>query len=269
MILLFFSYWILLQMPWQAIIPENEEKNLTLVWADEFDYEGLPDPEKWSYDVGDGCPDLCGWGNNELQYYTKERAKNARVADGKLTIELHQEKMGTKDYTSARLVTKGKGHWRYGRFEIKAKLPQGKGVWSAIWMMPVESHYGNWPRSGEIDIMENVGYDPDTVVTATHTLDHHAANPRKASHFLPDADENFHVYTLEWEENEYRVYIDDQHYYTHHDEGKGFVSWPFDQEFYLILNIAYGGNWGGAMGIEPSVLPSQMEVDYVRVYAFE
>ena len=248
---------------------QQSKSNWKLVWSDEFNYEGLPDPQKWNYDVGNGCPTLCGWGNNELQYYTRDSLKNARVADGILTIEVHQEKIGESDYSSAKLVTRGIQDWKYGRFEIRAKLPTSRGVWSAIWMMPTDpSKYGGWPKCGEIDIMENVGYDPDTVEASAHTGAYYfTVGTQKHDRIaVPDCDEVFHDYVLEWEEEEYRVFVDNTLYFTFKNEGTGFMEWPFDQQFYLILNIAYGGNWGAAMGLEPEKLPQRMEVGYVRVY---
>jgi beta-glucanase (GH16 family) len=240
-----------------------------LVWSDEFEYEGLPDSAKWSYDVGDGCPGLCGWGNNELQYYTQDSMKNARVEDGKLIIEVHQEDIGTRNYSSVRLITRGQAEWKYGRFEIRARLPASRGVWSAIWMMPSDiSHYGGWPKCGEIDIMENVGFDPDTVEASAHTGSYYftVGTQKHERVAVTNNDEVFHNYILEWEEDEYRVYVDNRRYFTFVNEGTGYMEWPFDQSFYLILNIAYGGNWGGAKGLEPDKLPQRMEVEYVRVY---
>ena len=246
------------------------ESNLSkLVWSDEFEYSGFPDSTKWTYSVGDGCPDLCGWGNNELQYYTEKELKNARVENGILTIEVHQEKKGDRDFTSAKVITKGKGDWKYGRMEVRAKLPTGRGVWSAIWMMPSNtSIYGRWPKCGEIDIMENVGFDPDTIEASAHTgAYYHTIGTQKHDRlYLPNSDEEFHTYALEWEEDEYRVYADSTHYFTFKNEGTGFMVWPFDQEFYLILNIAYGGNWGIQQGLDLEKLPQRMEIDYVRVY---
>lgn len=175
-----------------------------LVWSDEFEYTGLPDTTKWAYDVGDGCPELCGWGNNELQYYTANRPENAFVNEGVLTIQVQNEKYEGRDFTSAKLVTKGKQDWKYGRFEIRAKLPTTKGVWSAIWMMPTDTTiYGRWPRSGVIDIMENVGFDPDTVEASAHTGAYYfTVGTQKHNRMaVPDCDENFHTYTLEWEED--------------------------------------------------------------------
>ena len=189
----------------------SQPKKYQLVWSDEFNYDGLPDSTKWGYDIGNGCelPCGCGWGNNEYQYYMGKELKNARVGDGKLTIEVHKEDIGNAKYSSARLVTRGKSDWKYGRFEIKAKLPTGRGIWSALWMLPTDNTYGIWPHSGEIDIMENVGFDPDTIEASAHTLDYHFTNKtqKHARTYLPSSDRTFHKYALEWEADEYRVYM--------------------------------------------------------------
>lgn len=241
-----------------------------LVWSDEFDQDGLPDDSKWSYDVGDACdkPAGCGWGNHELQYYTDHERKNARIENGHLIIEVLKEKISNSDYSSARLVSKNKGDWKYGKFEIKAKLPDNLGIWSAIWMLSSDDTYRGWPHSGEIDIMENVGFDADTTVASAHTLSyHHSINTHKNGKiYNPSANEMFHVYTLEWDENKYSVSLDEKEFFTFKNEGTGFAEWPFDQKFHIILNVAYGGDWGGQKGIDPESLPAKMLVDYVRVY---
>ena len=234
-----------------------------LVWSDEFDYTGLPNPQKWSYDVGGS-----GWGNNELQYYTKDRPENARVEGGNLIITARREAMEGRDYTSARLVTKNKGDWKYGRVEVKAKLPQGRGVWPAIWMLPTEWKYGDWPASGEIDIMEFVGYEPDRVHGTVHTqsFNHGIGTQKGSSLQFTDLATASHVYAIEWYADKIDFFIDNQRYFTFTNSGKGFADWPFDQSFHLILNVAVGGNWGGAQGVDPSVYPQQFVIDYVRVY---
>lgn len=248
-------------------ISTNERK---LVWSDEFNTDGLPDESKWSYDVGTACdkPCGCGWGNNELQYYTEREKKNARIEEGKLIIEVHKEKIETSNYSSARLVTKNKGDWKYGRIEVSAKIPTGLGVWSAIWMLPTDNTYGGWPSSGEIDIMENVGYASDTIVGSAHTLayNHGIGTHKNGEIYLPEATEKFHVYSLEWTENYYELAVDNQVYFRFDNEYKDYKSWPYDQQFHLLLNIAYGGNWGGSHGVDPSTLPAKMYIDYVRVY---
>lgn len=236
-----------------------------LVWDEEFDYEGFPDSSKWSYDTKGNST---GWGNNEAQYYTEANKNNVWVKDGMLTITALKQSVEDKKYTSARLVTKDKGDWLYGRFEIRAKLPTGRGTWPAIWMLPTDWEYGGWPSSGEIDIMENVGYDPDTIVASAHTetYNHVIGTQKNARIACPDSYHTFHTYVLEWEEDEYRVYIDDIHYFTFKNERSGYKEWPFDKRFHLILNLAIGGNWGGAKGVDDSLLPHRFEIDYVRVY---
>lgn len=245
--------------------PKATAPEYQLVWSDEFDYEGLPDSAKWSFDTAGNAH---AWGNNELQYYTAHRPENARVGNGVLTITALREPMEGREYTSARLITKGKGDWLYGRFEISAKLPTGRGLWPAIWMLPSGSEYGGWPASGEIDIMENVGYDPDTIVGTAHTQSYnHSIGTQKSGKLsVPDCHETFHVFALEWEPQEYRLYVDSIHFYTFKNEGTGFAEWPFDKPFHLLLNVAVGGNWGGKMGVDTTFFPQQMEVDYVRVF---
>ena len=237
----------------------------TLVWSDEFDNTGLPDPSKWSYDT-DG--NSGGWGNNEKQYYTSGRLQNSEVKGGFLSINAIKEDYQGFKYTSARLITKSKGDWLYGRIEIKAKLPEGRGMWPAIWMLPTDWAYGGWPASGEIDIMENVGYDPYVIVASAHTQSYyHSIGTQKSNRMtVADCYTNFHVYALEWEASEYRVYVDDTLYFTFKNEGTGYKVWPFDKRFHLLLNVAVGGNWGGAQGIDDTIFPRSMIVDYVRVY---
>ncbi|MFA3783898.1 family 16 glycosylhydrolase [Melioribacteraceae bacterium 4301-Me] len=236
-----------------------------LVWSDEFNYTGLPDPRKWSYDVGDN-----GWGNNEKQYYSAFRLENARVEDGKLIIEAKRDFYLNHEYTSARLVTANKGDWTYGRFEIKAKLPSGRGTWPAIWMLPTDWSLGNkgWPDNGEIDIMEHVGYDPGVIHGSIHTNKYNWVDNtgKTATLKILDATTSFHTYALEWDSTEIKIYVDDINYFTFNNERKGWEYWPFFKDFHLLLNIAIGGNWGGAQGIDNSIFPQKMEVDYVRVY---
>lgn len=241
-------------------------KGMKLIWSDEFNCTGLPDSTKWSFDT-DG--NSYGWGNNEKQFYTNADKRNAWVENGVLTITALKDSMGGKPYTSARLRTKGKGDWLYGRFEIRAKNPTGKGTWPAIWMLPTDWAYGRWPASGEIDIMENVGFDPDTIVGSAHTkkYNHTIGTQKNARIYCPTNYTGFHVYALEWEPGEYRLYVDNVHYFTFRNEGKGSEVWPFDKRFHLILNLAIGGNWGGMKGIDDSLFPQKFQIDYVRVYA--
>ena len=167
-----------------------------------------------------------------------------------------------------RLVTRLKGDWLYGRVEVKAKLPDGRGMWPAIWMLSTDWAYGGWPASGEIDIMENVGYNPYVIVASAHTesYNHTIGTQKSATTTVATCYSDFHVYALEWEVTEYRVYVDDNLYFTFKNEGTGYKVWPFDKRFHLLLNVAVGGNWGGAQGIDNTIFPRTMVVDYVRVY---
>ncbi len=247
---------------------KNKSSFKKLVWSDEFNYKGLPDSSKWSYDHGNGCPDVCGWGNNELQFYTWNRKENARVENGKLVIEAHKELFGGMNYTSARLATKNKGDWKYGRLEIKAMIPAGKGMWPAIWMLPSKWEYGGWPKSGEIDIMENVGYWPDTIFGTVHTDAYNGmlGTQKTKGIAFNDLSKAFHVYAIEWNANEIVFYVDGKEYNRFANDKKGSAAWPFDKEFHLLLNVAVGGNWGGKYGVDDGVFPQKMVVDYVRVY---
>ncbi len=241
-----------------------------LVWSDEFEQDGLPDPDKWQYNVGDACdlPCGCGWGNNEKQYYTENRLENARVKNGVLIIEARKENYETRNYTSARLVSKGKGEWKYGRVEIRARMPSGVGVWPAIWMLPSENVYGPWPKSGEIDIMEHVGHLPDSIFGTVHTqLYNGMLNTQAGGHlYLPGSEKYFHNYVIDWTPEKINWFVDDVKYFSFKNENKGSESWPFDQAFHLLMNVAVGGNWAGQHGVDDKIWPRRMEVDYVRVY---
>ena len=236
-----------------------------LVWSDDFEYNGLPDSAKWSYDnVGNSW----GWGNRELQYYTVTKIENAEVSNGTLKIKALKQKLKNCNYTSARLITKYKGDWLYGKFEIRAKLPDGRGLWPAIWMLPTDWEYGGWPQSGEIDIMENVGFDPDTIVCSVHTTNYN--HKMKTQHnnrvALPDNRKEFHIYGLEWTEEYITTTIDGRACFTFPKESDDPAVWPFNRRFHLLLNLAVGGDWGGALGIDDTAFPATMEIDYVRVY---
>jgi beta-glucanase (GH16 family) len=233
-----------------------------LVWSDEFNYTGLPDSSKWRYDVGGH-----GWGNKELQYYTLRKTANARVENGNLVIEAHKESFEKNEYTSARLTTKGKGDWTYGRIDVRAKLPKGVGTWPAIWMLGSTTPL-KWPDDGEIDIMEHVGYDHGMVHASVHCKKYyHSIGTQKTAKVpVPDCSENFHVYSVDWDAETVTVLVDDKPYFTFRNEHTDATAWPFNKPFHLLLNIAVGGNWGGQKGVDASVYPQRMEVDYVRVY---
>lgn len=248
-------------------------KKPELVWYDEFDTPGIPDTSKWNYDMGDGCPDNCGWGNNELEYYTNDN-KNVRVEDGKLIIEARKDSLYGRLFTSTRIVSKRKGDWLYGRIEIKAKLPRGKGTWPAIWMLSTDWKYGGWPESGEIDIMEHVGYDPGVIHGTIHTeaYNHIKGTQKEGKVTIADCQDAYHVYAIDWKEDKMDFYVDDILYHTVTRDPKDdkpdddFKGWPFDQKFHLIMNIAVGGNWGGKEGVDENIWPQKMEIDYVRIY---
>lgn len=234
-----------------------------LVWTDEFDKDGLPDTDKWWYEVGFVR-------NNERQYYTRSREENARVENGMLVIESRKEDYKNAEYTSASLTTQGQAAWTYGRIEIKAKLPRGRGVWPAIWMLGVNRDKG-WPACGEIDIMEYVGFKPNTIHANVHTEKYnHMRGNNKGDTITVEAPwKDFHVYAIEWYPERIDFFVDDKKYFTYENEGSGEAAWPFDDPCYLILNTAIGGSWGGQEGIDDSIFPQRYYIDYVRVYERE
>jgi beta-glucanase (GH16 family) len=233
-----------------------------LIWRDEFNYKGLPDSNKWSYDVGGH-----GWGNNELQYYTSKQLGNARVEKGMLIIEAKKETIEKNAYSSARLVTKGKGDWTYGRIDVKARIPKGRGTWPAIWMLGSTTQL-KWPDDGEIDIMEHVGYDQGVIHASTHTKKyfHSIGTQKTAVITVADCSEAFHVYSLDWDAEKVTILIDNKPYFSFKNEHTGNDAWPFNKPFHLLLNIAIGGGWGGQKGVDETIFPKKMEIDYVRVY---
>jgi beta-glucanase (GH16 family) len=253
-----------------------------LVWSDEFEKPGAPDPSKWQYETG-------FIRNNEAQFYTRDRRENARVEDGRLIIEARKEPWknpdfdpavtgrGSRrsrpaaDYTSASLVTRGKAAWTYGRIEVKAKVPSGRGTWPAIWMLGTNIQQVGWPACGEIDIMEFVGYDPGVIHANIHTRKYnHVLKTGKGNQIsVPDASDAFRVYAIEWSPEAIDFFLDDQKYFRFENEKSGTDAWPFDKDHYLILNLAIGGAWGGQRGIDDSLFPHRYEIDHVRVYESE
>ncbi len=234
-----------------------------LVWSDEFNYTGAPDSTKWSYEVGTGN---WGWGNNEAQCYTN-RLDNSSVQDGHLKITAKRENYSGSEYTSARLVSRGKGDFKYGYIEISAKLAGGQGTWPALWMMPTNSVYGGWPNSGEIDIMEYRGNRKDRIFSTVHTKNHHGQGITSGEKYFAGVEDNFNTYALEWTESKMIFYFNGQkiHQYTNPNRVNNPQNdWPFDQEFFIIMNVAMGGTLGG--NISSSFTESSMYVDYVRVY---
>lgn len=238
----------------------------TLDWADEFNGTAL-DASIWSHQNGDGCPGNCGWGNNELQYYTN-RPQNFFFQDGKLIIEANKETFSGKNYTSSKILTSGKKKIKYGRIDIRAKLPTGQGIWPAFWMMPQDDVYGGWPASGEIDIMEMVGHEPNR----THGTVHYGTgwNDRKnisksTTTTTGTLHDKFYVYSLEWKENEIKWFLDGNLFATLTKADLAGYNYPFNEYFYLIFNLAVGGNWPGSPNAA-TYFPQWLIVDYVRVY---
>jgi beta-glucanase (GH16 family) len=231
-----------------------------LVWSDEFNVGSMADPNKWDYEQGYVR-------NRELQYYTKARPENARIEDGMLVIETRKDNFEGHPITSASLRTRGKAEWLYGRIEVRAKLPTGKGMWPAIWMLGLNPGH-RWPACGEIDIMENVGFDPLTIHANIHCQAYnHTKGTNKGNKIeVTDPSKNFHVYAIEWFEDRIDFFVDQTKYFTFKNEGTGNDAWPFDKPHYLILNAAYGGSWGGQKGTDDSILPQKYFIDYVRVY---
>lgn len=243
-------------------VDKNWKFESTATWSDEFDYDGLPATAKWDYDLGGS-----GWGNNEKQNYTNSIA-NGSVGNGMLTITAKKESSGSMAYSSARLVTRNKMDVLYGRIEVKAKLPSGKGTWPAIWMLPTDRAYGDWPKSGEIDIMEHVGYDQDNVHFTTHSEAYYfKINTQKSStKKIAGVSTAFHTYRVDWTPYAIRGYFDGEKVFEFVNEGKTYKEWPFDKRFHLLLNVAVGGDWGGAQGIDDTIFPQKMEIDYVRYF---
>ena len=244
-----------------ALRPEPASPWL-LVWSDEFDGDSI-NAENWTYDIGG-----TGWGNAELQYYT-DRPENARLEDGELVIEARweEERIQGREYTSARLKTEGLQTWTYGRIEARMQIPTGQGIWPAFWMLGEDITTVSWPGCGEIDIMENIGSEPKIVHGTVHGPGYSGANGVGNSYPHPEGAafaDDFHVYAVEWEPEEIRWYVDDEHYGTVTvDDVPG--EWVYDHPFFIILNVAVGGFWPGYPD-ETTVFPQQLRIDYVRVY---
>lgn len=246
---------------------DEDSLEYKLMWSDEFDGTAL-NTANWNYEIGTGSG---GWGNNELQYYTNS-TNNIFVKDGYLTIKAIKEQKGNSNYTSARITTRGKVDYKYGRFEASIKLPSGRGIWPAFWMMPTNSVYGIWPNSGEIDIMEHVGYSAGNVHSTIHCeLYNGGKGTQKGSYkYLGNTIyDDFHLYAVEWFPDKMIFYVDDIVVFTYTPATRTQANWPFDQKFYMILNVAVGGNWGGVQGVDENIFPQEMVIDYVRVYQSE
>ncbi|MEH6407570.1 MAG: glycoside hydrolase family 16 protein [Leeuwenhoekiella sp.] len=241
-----------------AGISSFSQTDKTLVWEENFDGTSL-NVKNWSYETGDGCPNLCGWGNNERQVYNKDYIV---VKDGNLVITAN--KVGDK-YFSGKINTKDKQEFKYGTFEIRAKVPGGQGIWPAIWMLGDNINEVGWPASGEIDIMEYVGRQPDTVHTTLHSPAHYGETASTHANPLPKISDDYHVYKVDWNENAIVFYIDDKKMFTYSPEEMNDKTYPFRHPFYFLLNMAVGGNFGGPE-VDDSIFPREYFVDYVRVY---
>ena len=250
--------------PGPAPVPTTAPPGYQLVWSDEFTTGGLPDATRWDYDTARNAQ---GWYNNERQYYARSRFANSGVADGKLVITARREDLssasdwGGQRYTSARLVTRGKASWTYGFFEVRAKLPCGVGTWPAIWMLGTG---GRWPEDGEIDIMEQVGSNPSRVFGTVHTQAGFGGNSRGGATEVADACSAFRNYQMTWTTSDIRFAVDGVEYFRYPNPRTGRAAWPFDAPQYLLLNIAIGGDLGGA--VDERIFPVTLEIDHVRVY---
>lgn len=251
----------------ENMVQKTEGDEWKIVWADEFEGK-IIDTTKWTFDIGNW-----GWGNNELQYYTEKRSKNARLENGNLIIEARKDDMD-QAWTSARLTTRGKTSFTYGKIEFRAKVPAERGNWAAGWTLGDDYiDELSWPYCGEIDIMESVGYemDDETGKGIAHASAHSGAyyfklgNQPTATTPVDNMNNAFHTYAVEWTPDYIKAYIDDEHYFTY-DDNKTALAWPFDKPHNIILNLAMGGGWGGAMGMDKAVSSQKMIVDYVRVY---
>jgi beta-glucanase (GH16 family) len=250
--------------------PLSRPARARLVWSDEFNGRAL-DLTKWSYDTSRNKQ---GWYNGEKQYYSAGRPENIQVADGSLVIEARHETLdpakysdwGGQHYTSAKIVSKGAG-WTYGFYEIRAKLPCAPGTWPAIWMLPTQMK--KWPDDGEIDIMEQVGAEPNLIYASLHTrlFNHILKTQRSAQRLVPTSCNSFHRYQLEWTPRSITIGVDDRGILrVRNDQPGGKGAWPFSTPFHMILNLAIGGDWAAAKGIDDAAMPQRMEVDYVRVW---
>ncbi|MBL8306813.1 MAG: glycoside hydrolase family 16 protein [Rubrivivax sp.] len=235
-----------------------------LVWADEFDRDGLPDPARWTHDT---VRNKDGWYNNERQYYSAPRAENAVVKNGRLVITARKESLrsapdwGGQPYTSARLITRGKADWTYGFFEVRARMPCGKGTWPAIWTL---GSGGRWPDDGELDILEHMGREPDRVSSAVHVAAGHGGRSTGGAQRLPTACSAFHDYQMHWTPDGVSFGVDGFVHAHYPRMDAGARVWPFDKPQFMVLNVAIGGDLGGP--VDDTIFPVAMEIEHVRVY---
>jgi beta-glucanase (GH16 family) len=253
-----------LEIPSEGYVSPDSYDGYNLVWADEFDKDTL-DLTSWTYEIGDGCPNNCGWGNNELEYY---REDNTSFVDGHLVITAKEQHFGGKEYTSSRLVTKGKRQFKFGRIDIRAALPGGQGLWPALWMLGSNIDAVGWPACGEIDIMELTGDVPNRAVGTVHYSANGNHQYISGAKYL-SGDENyqdkFHVFSINWENNLIEFMVDNEVYHTITPASLGGATYPFNKNQFFIFNVAVGGNWPGSPDASTS-FPQHMIVDYVRVF---
>lgn len=248
-----------------AAATEKAGEDWTLIFSDDFTGKKL-DPKKWAIVHSNGCPSLCGFGNKELQAYNK---KNVQLKDGMLVITAEKRKGMKRTFQSGKVTLKPTGGYTYGKLSVRAKLPKGIGTWPAIWMLPVKDVYGPWPKSGEIDVMEHVGFDQDVIHGTIHTeaFNHKIGTQKGKQVKLYGASEEFHTYSLTWTKTRLIWDIDGTVYYTiDKNPSDGSAEWPFDTPYYLILNVAVGGMWGGKEGVAPDHFPTKMVVDWVKIW---
>lgn len=244
-----------------AMVEDRQPSEREMLWSDEFDGPEL-DSTVWNFELGDGCPDLCGWGNAERQLYTKN---NHSFRDGHLVITARKEQ---DTFTSTRITTKNKKPFQYGRIETRAKLPVGHGVWPAFWMLGQNIDSAHWPLCGEIDILEYVGRAPGEIFTTLHTKAGHGFNASSKTTRFAGIEKGFHRYAVEWTATQMTFFVDDQLVFTFRPEKRTEDVWPFDQPFYILLNLAIGGRFGGPE-VDDTIFPQEFIIDYVRVYAPE
>jgi beta-glucanase (GH16 family) len=257
-----------LRMTPLILTQRTEGKEWKLVWSDEFNGSGLPDSSKWTFDIGNW-----GWGNNELQYYTVNRLENARQENGNLIIEARKDD-GVYPWSSARLTTRGKESFVYGKIDFRAKVPAGRGTWAAGWLLgDAYRDELSWPYCGEIDVLENVGFEMDqkTGNGKTHASVHCGAyyfklgNQPTSIVDVSNMNNEYHNYSMEWKRDGITIFIDGKKYFEYHDTSNN-LTWPFSKPQNLILNLAMGGGWGGAKGMDPDIKSAKFIIDYVRVY---
>lgn len=242
-----------------------EEKKWKLVWADEFNAGERLDTDAWVIIQGNGCPTLCGFGNNELQTYTGN-PENLRIEDGKLVIEAVPQ---GDHYTSAKITSQKMKGWQTGKIAMRAKIPAGVGTWPAFWMLPDTNKFGPWPKSGEIDIMEHVGHRLGYLHGTIHTeaFNGKLGTQKGGEIYVPTISTEFHDFTVEWAEDSLRWFIDGEQYFEIlRGKADGTAEWPFDHPFHVILNLAVGGDWGGQKGIDKNAFPARYEIDWVKVW---